>query len=309
LLDEVMDLLPTADRDAVLLYYFEGRSFADVGAALSLSADAARMRVNRALERVRSGFAKRGIVSSAAALGAVLSSQSTIAAPPALARLVVGQALSQAHAVGSASTFIARVMSLGKSPAVIPWAGAALTVGVLVSVLVLRNSAAGEHGIATAEPAAIARPGQTADRVVGQEVAATGVSSAAPVQSEPRAGVTSSAVAVPSVTRGPGDGRFEQLSEEEKNLLSLLWREQLNVPVPRPPGMRLGLKVGEEAPNFPGVDRLLRRGMIRVSLQNGMIFLSPAGELFCERHHLEIEAHEFSTPQPRVVTGPPAKKL
>ncbi len=50
-------LLDERDREAVLLHFFEGHSFAEVGGLLSLSADAARMRVNRALEKLRSDFA------------------------------------------------------------------------------------------------------------------------------------------------------------------------------------------------------------------------------------------------------------
>ena len=40
LLDEVMALLPAQDRDVILLHFFEGRSFPEVGSILALSADA-----------------------------------------------------------------------------------------------------------------------------------------------------------------------------------------------------------------------------------------------------------------------------
>lgn len=53
LLDEAMHELPPLDRDAVLLRYFEQRPFAEVGATLNVSEDAARMRVDRALEKLR----------------------------------------------------------------------------------------------------------------------------------------------------------------------------------------------------------------------------------------------------------------
>src|SRR5882672_2564349 len=52
-LDDVMLQLNEADREAVLLRFFEGRPFADVGAKLRLSEDAARMRVERALDKMQ----------------------------------------------------------------------------------------------------------------------------------------------------------------------------------------------------------------------------------------------------------------
>ncbi|MES2697960.1 MAG: sigma-70 family RNA polymerase sigma factor, partial [Verrucomicrobiota bacterium] len=52
-LDRTMDGLSAADREAVLLRFFEGRSFAEVGQRLKLTENAARMRVERALERLR----------------------------------------------------------------------------------------------------------------------------------------------------------------------------------------------------------------------------------------------------------------
>jgi RNA polymerase sigma factor (sigma-70 family) len=46
-----MDRLSQTDRDAVVLRFLEEKSLADIGQALGLSEDAARKRVQRALER------------------------------------------------------------------------------------------------------------------------------------------------------------------------------------------------------------------------------------------------------------------
>src|SRR4051794_31622987 len=51
-LDDVLAELNEADREAVLLRFFEGRDFASVGAKLSLAENAARMRVERALDKL-----------------------------------------------------------------------------------------------------------------------------------------------------------------------------------------------------------------------------------------------------------------
>jgi len=97
-LDDVLDQLDTRDREAILLRFYEGRPFAGVGAALRLSEDAARMRVDRALDKLRALLAKRGITSTSAALAAVLANQAAATAPVGLAATITGAALSGAAA-------------------------------------------------------------------------------------------------------------------------------------------------------------------------------------------------------------------
>jgi len=81
LLDEQLNRLGTCDRDAVVLRYFQNRSFADVGEELGLTPDAARKRVERALERLRGFLAGRGVTAPAALLGAGIAAFAVTAAP------------------------------------------------------------------------------------------------------------------------------------------------------------------------------------------------------------------------------------
>ncbi|HUR60419.1 MAG TPA: sigma-70 family RNA polymerase sigma factor, partial [Opitutaceae bacterium] len=67
-LDDAMSQLGAADRDAVLLRYFSGRSFAEVGRALDISEEAARKRVDRAVDKLRAVLGRRAIVSTSTAL-------------------------------------------------------------------------------------------------------------------------------------------------------------------------------------------------------------------------------------------------
>src|SRR5271170_1831192 len=53
LLDGAMEQLGQKDHNAVVLRFFEGRNFKEVGAALGVSEDAANRRVHRALEKLR----------------------------------------------------------------------------------------------------------------------------------------------------------------------------------------------------------------------------------------------------------------
>jgi hypothetical protein len=77
----------------VLLRCMQNRPFAEVGAMLRISEDAARKRVGRALERLRGLLASRGITSTTAALAASLEGHAALAAPAGLAARVSGLAL------------------------------------------------------------------------------------------------------------------------------------------------------------------------------------------------------------------------
>jgi hypothetical protein len=131
MLDEVIRQLPDDDRTAILLRFFEKRDFRSVGEAIGTSEDAARMRVNRALEKLQSLLKKRGVTATAAVLGAALATDAVVAAPAGLAAALATTALAGASA-GGAITFL-KFMALSKFKfcAVTAIAIAALT-GVVV---------------------------------------------------------------------------------------------------------------------------------------------------------------------------------
>jgi len=106
-LDQAVNELGERDRDAVMLRFIEGRAFADIGAVLRLSEDAARMRVDRALDKLRELLAKRGITSTSAALAVVLAEQAGVAAPTGLAASVTGAALAGATTAGAPAAILA----------------------------------------------------------------------------------------------------------------------------------------------------------------------------------------------------------
>lgn len=108
-LDEAMDQLKESDRSAMVLRYFEGLSFADIGARLGLSENAARMRAERALDKLRFQLGRRGVTSTAGALGMLLANRAVAAAPEGLAGNVAGTALS--HAAQATGFFSALVGS------------------------------------------------------------------------------------------------------------------------------------------------------------------------------------------------------
>lgn len=105
LLDEAMNRLSQTDRDALVLRYFEKQSLRDLGTALGTSEDAARMRVERALAKLRHLLGKQGAQATATGLAAVLAAQATTAAPLGLAAEITGAAVAGASA-GAAGLFV-----------------------------------------------------------------------------------------------------------------------------------------------------------------------------------------------------------
>ncbi|MEO5802969.1 MAG: sigma-70 family RNA polymerase sigma factor [Verrucomicrobiota bacterium] len=92
LLDSAMDALGDKDRNAVVLRFLDGKSLSEVGATLGVSEDAAKMRVNRALEKLRKIFTKRGVMLSVVAIAGVVSANSVQAAPVGFAMTVTAVA-------------------------------------------------------------------------------------------------------------------------------------------------------------------------------------------------------------------------
>ncbi|MGD1020456.1 MAG: sigma-70 family RNA polymerase sigma factor [Verrucomicrobiia bacterium] len=133
ILDEAINQLDAGDRTAILLRFFEQHDFRSVGEALGSTEDAARMRVNRALEKLHSLLKHRGVTLSVAALATVLTAEAVTAAPAGLAVTISSAALSAA-AAGTGTTLtllkamIMTKLELGLGALVIAGATTALVV-------------------------------------------------------------------------------------------------------------------------------------------------------------------------------------
>jgi uncharacterized protein (TIGR03435 family) len=113
LLETAMAGLNETDRHAVVLRYFDGKSLKEVGAALGANEDAAKKRVQRAVDKLRRFFTKRGLLLPGAVLTAALSAHAVQAAPPALAQAVTAVAFAKgATAGGSTLTLIKGALKL-----------------------------------------------------------------------------------------------------------------------------------------------------------------------------------------------------
>ena len=111
-LDGVMHELNARDREAVLLRYFEQRSFAEVGEHLGLGENAARMSVERALDKLSGLLARRGVNSTAAALALALTGELGAAAPAGLVTTIsTGALAAAASTAGFGVAAILKIMS------------------------------------------------------------------------------------------------------------------------------------------------------------------------------------------------------
>jgi hypothetical protein len=110
ILDAAVNRLPTADRHAILLRYFENKPVRDVATVLAISEDAAKKRCARAVEKLRHLLTARGLPTTALALAAILPATNTHAAPPAVISAACGLALPGAAAPASISLIAGKTL-------------------------------------------------------------------------------------------------------------------------------------------------------------------------------------------------------
>ncbi len=159
-LDEAMHDLKAADREAVLLRFFERLPLATVGLRLGVTENTARMRVDRALDQLRDALAKRGVTSTAGALSLVLADRAVGAVPASLAGNVSSGALAAAGAVPALSVLLGRLLVFANLKLA---AGAAVTIAV-AGLLVWHPHPSNRNATPVSrpiEPAASASAGQS----------------------------------------------------------------------------------------------------------------------------------------------------
>ena len=119
ILEEALSELSDADRDALVLRYFEKEPYARVGAVFDISEDAARMRVDRALDRLRAALEKRGVTSTSGALAALILAHAVVPAPSGMAASISAAALSMPLAAGVTPVLAVKPLTLGFATAVL----------------------------------------------------------------------------------------------------------------------------------------------------------------------------------------------
>ena len=139
LLDAAMERLGEQDRNAIVLRFFENRNLRDVGLALGASEDAAKMRVNRALEKLRKFFTQRGVTLTTTIIAGAVSANSVHAAPVTLAKTISAVAVAKGAAAGGSTLTLVKgalkLMAWTKAKtAIVISAGVLLAAGTTVTV-------------------------------------------------------------------------------------------------------------------------------------------------------------------------------
>ncbi|HLX69034.1 MAG TPA: sigma-70 family RNA polymerase sigma factor [Verrucomicrobiae bacterium] len=135
LLDDALASLRETDRQAVLLRFFENKSLGDVGRKLGTSEDTARKRVSRAIEKLRSYFARRGVGLSSTVITGVLSVHSVHVAPAHLAASIAATAIKGSAVTASTLTLVKgtlNIMAWLKAKTVIVIGASTLLVGTAI---------------------------------------------------------------------------------------------------------------------------------------------------------------------------------
>jgi uncharacterized protein (TIGR03435 family) len=103
MLDAALGQLGQKDHDAIVLRFFNNKSMDEVGTAMGTSENAAKVRVNRALEKLRKFFDKRGVALTTAIIAGSMSAHSVQAAPAALTQSAAAVALARGATAGGST--------------------------------------------------------------------------------------------------------------------------------------------------------------------------------------------------------------
>ena len=195
-LDEAVGHLGETDRTAVLLRFFQDKSHEEIGQALGLTEDTARKRVERAVEKLRGHFSRRGITISAALLTEAVASNAVSAAPVGFAESLSTTALANAAAVPVGLAALAKIFITMTTTTKIILGAAAIIVAVASFQFFVRSpevapSDPSSRDTGQAKPASVAAA-QLSSRL--------STSTAAPVPVPPVAKVVVPAASGPSVT-------------------------------------------------------------------------------------------------------------
>jgi len=116
LLDEALLSLREKDRTALLLRFWESQSLRDMGASLGVGEDAARKRVQSALEKLAEFFKRHGFKTATVSATAAALQHTAASASASMVSTIVGAALQAAPpALVGVGALVARLASLSRA--------------------------------------------------------------------------------------------------------------------------------------------------------------------------------------------------
>ena len=139
MLDDALDRLSAKDREAILIRFFQDKTHRETARLLGVSEDAAKVRVSRAVEKLRLIFAARGFAVPSLVLFAAFAAHGAQAAPAGLTVIIASAAVAKGT-VGTTSTLTLikgalKIMAWTKAKTVIGIGAAAiLTAGTVITI-------------------------------------------------------------------------------------------------------------------------------------------------------------------------------
>jgi RNA polymerase sigma factor (sigma-70 family) len=160
LLGGAMEQLGQKDHDVIVLRFFEGKSFHEIGTAVGASENAAKKRVAYALEKLRAFFLKHGITSTTSAIAVALSTNSVQAAPAALAQTATALAIAKGATTSTSTLTLTkgalRIMAWTKAKtAILVGIGILLAAGTTTLVVIKAHNATNETDSITTKADAV----------------------------------------------------------------------------------------------------------------------------------------------------------
>ncbi|MDR3460151.1 MAG: sigma-70 family RNA polymerase sigma factor [Verrucomicrobiae bacterium] len=144
LLDAAVAELNEADRNAIVLRYYQQKPLGEVGKILGLSADTAQKRVARGLEKLRKYFNRRGVTLTVTVIASTVAANSVQAAPVTLAKTVSVVAVAKGTMAGSSTLTLIKgalkIMAWQKTKTAL-LIGAAVILAVGTATLVVQHRA------------------------------------------------------------------------------------------------------------------------------------------------------------------------
>lgn len=156
LLEDAMGRLNEKERNAIVLRFFEGKSFQEIGAAFGGTENAAKKRVIRGLEKLRKFFARQGLSSTTAIIAEKISVNSIQAAPMAPAKSIAAVAVTKGAAASLSTLTLVKgalkVMAWTKAKTAIIAGGVAIVLAAGTATLFVERHVNAEQFVRATSP-------------------------------------------------------------------------------------------------------------------------------------------------------------
>jgi RNA polymerase sigma factor (sigma-70 family) len=112
-IDGAIDELSENERTLILLRFYQNKTHPEIARELGINGDAARMRTNRALEKLRAILSKRGITATSALLASTIPTNAVSPAPASLASAITSSIQATAATIGAIAFIKGHLLAFG----------------------------------------------------------------------------------------------------------------------------------------------------------------------------------------------------